>query len=69
MRSLRGSPTQLNLFYLQPDMQVSDSLTLHDTRSRLSIRISTALLEDPTFFNFAVGYFLDMKYDGLLPYY
>ena len=28
-----------------------------------------ALLEDPTFFNFAVGYFLDMGYDGQLPYY
>ena len=28
-----------------------------------------ALLEDPAFFNFAVGYFLDMGYDGQLPYY
>jgi pimeloyl-ACP methyl ester carboxylesterase len=28
-----------------------------------------ALLEDPKFFNFAVEYFLDMKYDGVLPYY
>ena len=28
-----------------------------------------ALLEDPAFFNFAVGYFLDMDYDGLLPIY
>ncbi|KAL8691918.1 MAG: hypothetical protein Q9218_002947 [Villophora microphyllina] len=28
-----------------------------------------ALLQDPTFFNFAMGYFLDMEYDGLLPYY
>ena len=50
-------------------MQVSDSLTFRDKRSRLSERISTALLEDPTFFNFAVSYFLDVKYDGVLPYY
>lgn len=28
-----------------------------------------ALLEDPAFFNFAAGYFLDMAYDGQLPYY
>lgn len=28
-----------------------------------------ALLQDPTFFNFALGYFLDMAYDGQLPYY
>ena len=28
-----------------------------------------ALLQDPTFFNFAMGYFLDMGYDGVLPYY
>ncbi|KAL8705267.1 MAG: hypothetical protein Q9201_001598 [Fulgogasparrea decipioides] len=28
-----------------------------------------ALLQDPTFFNFAMGYFLDMDYNGLLPYY
>ena len=25
-----------------------------------------ALLEDPAFFNFAMGYFLNMDYDGLL---
>ena len=25
--------------------------------------------EDPKFFNFALEYFLDMKYDGVLPYY
>lgn len=28
-----------------------------------------ALLQDVTFFNFAVGYFLDMEYDGVLPSY
>jgi pimeloyl-ACP methyl ester carboxylesterase len=28
-----------------------------------------ALLEDPKFFNFAMEYFLDMKFDGVLPYY
>lgn len=28
-----------------------------------------ALLEDPKFFNFAVQYFLDMDFDGPLPYY
>ncbi|KAI4251862.1 MAG: hypothetical protein LQ352_004609 [Teloschistes flavicans] len=28
-----------------------------------------ALLEDPVFFNFAMGYFLDMSFDGQLPYY
>ena len=28
-----------------------------------------ALLEDHHFFNFAVRYFLDMDYDGQLPYY
>jgi pimeloyl-ACP methyl ester carboxylesterase len=28
-----------------------------------------ALLEDPKFFNFAVEYFLDMAFDGPLPYY
>lgn len=28
-----------------------------------------ALLEDPKFFNFAVEYFLDMDFDGQLPYY
>lgn len=28
-----------------------------------------ALLEDPIFFNFAVQYFLDLPYDGVLPYY
>ena len=28
-----------------------------------------ALLQDPTAFNFMMGYFLDMKYDGLMPYY
>ena len=28
-----------------------------------------ALLQDPGIFNFAVGYFLDQKYDGVLPYY
>ncbi|RMZ88264.1 hypothetical protein DV736_g4508, partial [Chaetothyriales sp. CBS 134916] len=28
-----------------------------------------ALLEDPKFFNFAMEYFLDMAYDGVLPYY
>lgn len=28
-----------------------------------------ALLQDPTFFNFAVEYFLDMEYDGVLPVY
>ena len=28
-----------------------------------------ALLQDPKFFNFAMEYFLDMDYDGLLPYY
>ncbi|KAL8926516.1 MAG: hypothetical protein Q9208_002843 [Pyrenodesmia sp. 3 TL-2023] len=28
-----------------------------------------ALLQDPTFFNFAMRYFLDMDYDGVLPYY
>ena len=28
-----------------------------------------ALLQDPMFFNFAMGYFLDMDYDGQLPYY
>ncbi|KAI4259132.1 MAG: hypothetical protein L6R42_004742 [Xanthoria sp. 1 TBL-2021] len=26
-----------------------------------------ALLQDATFFNFAMGYFLDMEYDGVLP--
>ncbi|KAL8828434.1 MAG: hypothetical protein Q9191_002592 [Dirinaria sp. TL-2023a] len=29
----------------------------------------TALLEDPTFFDFVTEYFLDMSYDGQLPYY
>ena len=29
----------------------------------------TALLQDPTFFNFAVDTFLDLNYDGVLPYY
>ncbi|KAL6245311.1 hypothetical protein RBB50_008086 [Rhinocladiella similis] len=29
----------------------------------------SALLEDPIFFNFAMEYFLDMSYDGVLPYY
>lgn len=28
-----------------------------------------ALLEDPVFFNFAMGYFLDMEFDRQLPYY
>lgn len=28
-----------------------------------------ALLQDVTFFNFAMGYFLDMEYDGVLPSY
>jgi pimeloyl-ACP methyl ester carboxylesterase len=28
-----------------------------------------ALLEDSKFFNFAMEYFLDMKFDGVLPYY
>ncbi|KAL9576729.1 MAG: hypothetical protein Q9212_006862 [Teloschistes hypoglaucus] len=28
-----------------------------------------ALLEDPVFFNFAMGYFLDMGFDRQLPYY
>jgi pimeloyl-ACP methyl ester carboxylesterase len=28
-----------------------------------------ALLEDSKFFNFAVEYFLDMAFDGVLPYY
>ena len=28
-----------------------------------------ALLQDPTFFNFAVGYFLDLRYDRVVPYY
>ncbi|KAE9363941.1 alpha/beta-hydrolase [Stipitochalara longipes BDJ] len=28
-----------------------------------------ALLEDPKFFNFAMEYFLDMKFDSVLPYY
>ena len=28
-----------------------------------------ALLQDPKFFNFAMEYFLDMNYDGVLPYY
>ncbi|CAL8581249.1 hypothetical protein XPA_006949 [Xanthoria parietina] len=28
-----------------------------------------ALLQDVTFFNFAMGYFLDMEYDGILPSY
>ena len=28
-----------------------------------------ALLEDPKFFNFAVEYFLDMKFDNVLPFY
>lgn len=28
-----------------------------------------ALLQDPAFFNFAMGYFLDMGYDGVLPEY
>lgn len=28
-----------------------------------------ALQEDPKFFNFATEYFLDMAFDGLLPYY
>lgn len=28
-----------------------------------------ALLEDPTFFNFAVKYFMDMSYDGVYPMY
>jgi pimeloyl-ACP methyl ester carboxylesterase len=28
-----------------------------------------ALLEDPKFFNFAVEYFLDMRFDHVLPYY
>lgn len=28
-----------------------------------------ALMEDSKFFNFAVEYFLDMKFDGVLPYY
>ena len=28
-----------------------------------------ALLQDPTLFNLMMGYFLDMNYDGVLPYY
>ncbi len=28
-----------------------------------------ALLEDPKFFNFAVEYFMDMEFDGMVPYY
>lgn len=28
-----------------------------------------ALLEDPKFFNFATEYFLDMEFDGPVPYY
>ena len=28
-----------------------------------------ALLQDPKFFNFAMEYFLDLDYDGVLPYY
>ena len=27
------------------------------------------LLQDPKFFNFATEYFLDMNYDGVMPYY
>ncbi|KAK4692597.1 hypothetical protein P7C71_g4642, partial [Lecanoromycetidae sp. Uapishka_2] len=28
-----------------------------------------ALLQDPTLFNLVMGYFLDMSYDGVMPYY
>lgn len=28
-----------------------------------------ALLQDPTFFNFVMGYFLDLSYDGVMPHY